>query len=180
MPHPFTAINSRFLQVFEENPDAFTLFFKTAALRDRLAPRLAEIPAYFSFDIQTGAPPTLVISETDPLWQGFPFPVHAGDVYVFDDAIPARAVGGACTMRAAIRVCPGDDDETLVLRLWHELLHAVGQPADDMIPLAAEWQTPFERILWWLWPHFCGPVDVPYWHRKFYHFLTSRAALGGE
>ena len=158
----------------------FTLFFKTAALRDRLAPRLAEIPAYFSFDIQTGAPPTLVISETDPLWQGFPFPVHAGTVYIFDDEIPARAVGGGGGMRASIRVRPEDRVDVLVLRLWHELLHAVGQPADDMIPLAAEWQTPFERILWWLWPHFCGPVDVPYWHRKFYHFLTSRAALGGE
>jgi len=158
----------------------FTLFFKTAALRDRLAPCLAEIPAYFSFDIQTGAPPTLVISETDPLWQGFPFPVHAGTVYIFDDEIPARAVGGGGGMRASIRVRPEDRVDVLVLRLWHELLHAVGQPADDMIPLAAEWQTPFERILWWLWPHFCGPVDVPYWHRKFYHFLTSRAALGGE
>ena len=83
-------------------------------------------------------------------------------------------------MRASIRVCKEDRDEVLIMRLWHELLHAVGQPADDMIPMAAEWQTPFERLLWWLWPHFCGPVDVPYWHRKFYHFLTARAALGGE
>ena len=158
----------------------FTLFFKTAALRDRLAPHLAEIPACFSFDIQTGVPPTLVISETDPLWQGFPFPVHAGDVYVFDDAIPARAVGGACTMRAAIRVCPGDDIETLVLRLWHELLHAVGQPADDMHQLRDEWQTPFDRLVWWLWPYLgWRNYDIPYWHRKFYHWLTTRAALGG-
>ncbi|MDD3071893.1 MAG: hypothetical protein PHX88_11940, partial [Methanoculleus horonobensis] len=104
----------------------------------------------------------------------------AGEAYVFDDIIPARALGGGGDMRAAIRVCEGDSDEVLILRLWHELLHAVGQPADDMTSLASEWQAPIERILWWLWPHFCGPVDVPYWHRKFYHFLTSRAALGGE
>jgi hypothetical protein len=158
----------------------FDLFFKTAALRDRLAPLLGEIPPVFEFTVRTGTPPVTVLSETDPLWSGFLFPDRLGDVYIFDDDIPARALGGACTMRAAIRVRPEDDDETLVLRLWHELLHAVGQPADDMHRLRGEWQTPIERLLWWLWPHFCGPVDVPYWHRKFYHFLTSRAALGGE
>jgi hypothetical protein len=157
----------------------FTLFFKTATLRNRLVPCLAEIPACFSFYLQTGTPPNIVISETDPLWQGFPFPVHAGDVYIFDDEIPARALGGACAMRAAIRVRPEDDDEVLLLRLWHELLHAVGQPADDMIPMAATWQTPLDRLIWWLWPHFCGSRDVPYWHRRFYHYLTARAALGG-
>lgn len=61
------------------------------------------------------------------------------------------------------------------------ILGAVGQPADDMIPMAAEWQTPFDRLMWWLWPYLgWRNYDVPYWHRKFYHWLTARAALGGE
>jgi hypothetical protein len=35
--------------------------------------------------------------------------------------------------------------------------------------------------MWWLWPYLgWRNYDVPYWHRKFYHFLTARAALGGE
>jgi hypothetical protein len=158
----------------------FDLFFKTEDLRQRFEPLLDQIPPYFEFTVRTGTPEVRILSETDPLWLDYPHPVQAGVAYVFDDEIPARAVGGGGGMRASIRVCEGDSDEVLILRLWHELLHAVGQPADDMISMAAEWQTPFERLLWWLWPHFCGPVDVPYWHRKFYHFLTSRAALGGE
>ena len=158
----------------------FDLFFKTEDLRQRFEPLLDQIPPYFEFTVRTGTPEIRILSETDPLWLDYPHPVQAGVAYVFDDEIPARAVGGGGGMRASIRVCKEDRDDVLIMRLWHELLHAVGQPADDMIPMAAEWQTPFERLLWWLWPHFCGPVDVPYWHRKFYHFLTSRAALGGE
>jgi hypothetical protein len=49
-----------------------------------------------------------------------------------------------------------------------------------MHQLRDEWQTPFDRLVWWLWPYLVGyNYDVPYWHRKFYHWLTTRAALGG-
>lgn len=153
----------------------FDLYFKTEALRQRLEPLLDQIPPFFQFEVQTGTPPIVLLSETDSLWAGFPFPTRAGDVYIFDDVIPAQALGGACAMRASVRVRDEDSDNVLVLRLWHELLHAVGQPADDMIPLAAEWQTPWERLLWAVW-RWCGDsVDVPFWHRRFYRWLTRRA-----
>lgn len=158
----------------------FTLFFKTPALRDRVAPLLDQIPPVFTFHLETGTPPVAIISETDPTWIGFPFPVRAGDVYLFDDEIPARAVGGAVYGQAAVRVRNEDPDDVVILRLWHEVLHAVGQPADDMHQLQAEWQTPIDRLLWWLWPHLVGGgYDVPYWHRRYYHWLTTRAAYGG-
>ena len=157
----------------------FVLHFKTEALRQRVAPLLVQLPPFFQFTVRTGTPPVYYFDPNDKTWTGFPFPSRTGDVYVFDDEIPARALGGGMAMRAAIRVRPGDPDDVVILRLWHELLHAVGQPADDMIPLAAEWQTPWERLLWAVWRWLQVPVDVPFWHRRFYRWLTTRAALGG-
>ena len=78
-------------------------------------------------------------------------------------------------MRASIRVREEDTDEVIYLRIWHELLHAVGQPADDMVILAADWQTPLERILWHVWRIFGAPVDIPFWQTKYYMWLTKRA-----
>ena len=129
----------------------FVIYFKTEALRRRLVPLLPQIPPFFQFAVRTGTPEIRYFAP-DETWNGFPFPVDAGDVYVFDDEIPARALGGGGDMRAAIRVRPEDPDNVLILRLWHELLHAVGQPADDMEYLTAEWQTPLQRLLWALWP----------------------------
>ena len=101
-------------------------------------------------------------------------PIHEGDVYIFDDDIPALALGGAYHMRASIRVRDEDTDEVITLRIWHELLHAVGQPADDMVILAADWQTPFERILWYIWRIFGEGGRYPVWQR-YYAWLTARA-----
>ena len=154
----------------------FDLFFKTEALRQRIEPLLSTIPPFFQFTVRTGTPEVRILSDTDLLWLDYPHPVQAGVVYVFDDEIRARAVGGGGNMRASARVLAGDSDTVLVLRIWHELLHAVGQPADDMISLADTWLTPWQRILWTVW-RWCGdPVDVPYWHRRYYAWLTERAA----
>ncbi len=130
------------------------------------------------FDIANryiGTPAVSIGDESDPIWNGFPMPIHEGDVYIFDDDIPALALGGAYHMRASIRVRDEDTDEVITLRIWHELLHTVGRPADEMSILAPEWQTPSERILWYLYRLFNMPVDVPYWQRKYYTWLTKRA-----
>ena len=153
----------------------FNLYFKTPELYDRLVPLLGEIPGYFVFDLKVGTPAVQIISETDPLWIGFPFPVNAGDVYVFDDDILAGAAGGGGDMRASIRISRGDPDDVAIMRIWHELLHAIGQPADDMERLAPEWQKWYERILWRIWPHLFGTRHCPFWHRRFYVWLTKRA-----
>ncbi|MCK9277019.1 MAG: hypothetical protein M0P22_02895 [Methanoculleus sp.] len=156
----------------------FDLFFKTEALRQRLEPHLRLIPPLFEFTVRTGTPEVRYFDQNDPMWKGFPFPVPGGTVYVFDDGIPARALGGGMDMRASVRVLAGDSDEAAILRIWHEVLHAIGQPADDMTRRAAEWQTVSERILWGLWQSLARPVDVPFWHSRFYAWLTERAGAG--
>lgn len=104
-------------------------------------------------------------------------PRNKGDVYIFDDDIPALALGGAYEMRASIRVREEDTNEVITLRIWHELLHTVGQPADDMSVLASVWQTHIDRIVWALFS-ICGlPVDTPFWQRKYYAWLTKRAEI---
>lgn len=161
----------------------FDLFFKTDELRRRLEPHLSLIPPFFRFTVRIGTPEIRYFDPDDPMWKGFPFPVPARTVYVFDDAIPARALGGGMDMRASIRVTREDtDDDALVLRIWHEILHAIGQPADDMARLATEWQSASERLMWVAWQSLSRPVDVPFWHRRFYAWLTERAesAVGGR
>jgi hypothetical protein len=81
--------------------------------------------------------------------------------------------------RASIRVTRDDhDDEAIALRIWHEVLHAIGQPADDMAKRAGEWQSVSDRLMWTAWQSLSRSVDVPFWHRKFYEWLTERAAEG--
>ncbi|WP_292520239.1 hypothetical protein [Methanoculleus sp.] len=157
----------------------FDLFFKTEELRRRLEPHLRLIPPYFQFTVRTGTPEVRYFDQKDPMWKGFPFPVPDKTVYVFDDAIPARALGGGMQNRASIRVTPEDrDDEAIILRIWHEILHAIGQPADDMVKRAGEWQSLSDRLMWAAWQSLSRPLDVPLWHRKFYSWLTDRAAAG--
>lgn len=165
----------------------FTLWFKTPELWFRLIEEVRQtIPGWFEFEIRIGTPPIVVLSDEDPLWVEFPFPTIPGDVYVFDDPIPAGAAGGGVydgrgSGRAAARVMPGDTNEVIALRLWHELLHAVDQPADDMHRLADEWlSSAWDRLLWQVWPWFAGSRDVPRWHRRYYAWLTKCAMEAGQ
>ncbi len=152
----------------------FTLFFQTYELLERFAPILSQIPRFFLFTPLIGTPPLRLLNGDG--WIDFPFPVRPGDVFIFTDDTIVRRVGGGASMRASVRVRDEDPDEVLILRLWHELLHAVGQPADDMTLLASGWQTPIERVLWTVWPYLRGSRDVPFWHRRYYAWLTERAA----
>ena len=137
---------------------------------------LPNLPPFFDIAKRyIGTPAVSIGDASDPMWNGFPMPIHEGDVFIFDDDIPALALGGAYHMRASIRVRYEDTDEVITLRIWHELLHAVGQPADDMVILADEWQTPLERILWHIWRVLGAPVDIPFWQSRYYAWLTARA-----
>ena len=156
---------------------SFTIYCKTSELADIVYLDLIDyLPDFFTItDVVVGIPQVTIGNCTDPLWSGFPFPIDRGVVYVFDDDIPAHALGGGGDMRASIHATPYDPVDVLGLRLWHELLHAVGQPADDMVIRASEWQKAGESILWYLYRLFCLPVDIPFWQRRFYAWLTKRA-----
>lgn len=155
----------------------YHLYCESLDLWKRINPIIPDIPNFFDFDNlnKIGTPKVSIGDESDPNWNGFPMPVNKGDVYIFDDDIPALALGGAYEMRCSIRVRDVDSDEVITLRIWHELLHTVGQPADDMVILASEWQTTGESILWYIWKLFGQPVDIPFWQRKYYAWLTKRA-----
>ena len=158
---------------------SFTIYCKTCELADIVTLDLIDyLPDFFTItDVVVGIPQVTIGNSNDPLWSGFPFPKERGVVYVFDDDIKAHALGGGGDMRASIHATPYDPVDVLGLRLWHELLHAVGQPADDMVILASEWQTTSERIVWYLWKLFNLPVDIPFWQRRFYAWLTERAEM---
>ena len=155
---------------------AFNVYCQNENTYWRVYKLLPNLPPFFDIPyIRIDTPAVSIGDESDPNWNGFPMPIHEGDVYIFDDDIPALALGGAYHMRASIRVRDEDTDEVITLRIWHELLHAVGQPADNMVILANEWQTPLERILWHVWRIFGEPVDIPFWQSRYYAWLTKRA-----
>ncbi len=155
---------------------AFNVYCHNENTYWRVYKLLPNLPPFFDIPyIRIGTPAVSIGDASDPNWNGFPMPIHEGDVYIFDDDIPALALGGAYHMRASIRVRDEDTDEVITLRIWHELLHAVGQPADDMVILASDWQTPVERILWYIWRIFGEPVDIPLWQFRYYAWLTARA-----
>lgn len=157
------------------NPE-FNLYFKTDDLYNFIIPKLYQIPDFFVFKtVKIGIPALQYFDQTNPVINGFPFPVNKGDVYIFDDEIPATAVGLGSYLRASIRVRPEDSIDVVIARIWHELLHAVGQPADDMAMLLKDWASPLEQILWVLWDVFNLPHDVPFWQNRFYKWLTQRA-----
>jgi len=156
----------------------FTLYFETEALRERLESSLSQISSFFVFDVRTGTPATITPYSTDGQpYTGYPYPADPGTAYVFHrdnwqwDGVSLGDGGG----RAAIQVEDNDDIDVVIMRIWHELLHAVGQPADDMEKLAPQWQRWYEIVLWWIWPYLLGSRHCPFWHKRFYAWLTRRA-----
>lgn len=163
-------------QVFGSSPAVVDRVLGLAARFPSLAGRFPEV-----FHLTRGEGEARIFTYTnDRNWEQFPFPLDQGVLYVFDYKIPALAFGGAMAGRASLRALLPEPDDVILCRVWHELLHAVGQPADDMHKLRADWQTPVDRLWWAVWPWFFGPgtYDTPFWHSRFYSWLTRRAEAG--
>jgi hypothetical protein len=154
------------------------IYFENGALLRAVAPMLGIIPAFFRLTPRQGKPKIAYFWPDDPNWSDFPFPVDEGVAYVFcGDGLAARAAGGAFHLRAAIKVMKSEvrNPELIALRIWHELLHAVGQPADGMIPLAEQWLPPEGLAAFRAEQARKRSVDTNYWQQQFYHWLTVRA-----
>ncbi|RXE57459.1 hypothetical protein ABH15_03395 [Methanoculleus taiwanensis] len=157
---------------------ALDVYFETDRLGAAIAPWLGVIPAFFRLTVRPGRPEFAYYWPNDPNWSDFPFPMHEGVAYIFSgDGLAARAAGGAFRLRAAIKVMSGEltRPELVALRIWHELLHAVGQPADDMVPLADRWLPPEGFAGFTKEREAKRSVDTNYWQQQFYHWLTLRA-----
>jgi len=147
-------------------------------LYDRITPNLDQIPPYFQFTgLRVGIPETTPIFYDRKLITEYPYPAKPGEVFIFnfDNWEYDGYSFGDEEGRAAIQVERDDPIDVVILRIWHELLHAVGQPADDMTKMRDEWQTWVDRVIWCIWTRLGYSVDVPYWQRKFYRYLTGRA-----
>lgn len=80
-------------------------------------------------------PPTTTTAPPEwnwgPMWENVPL-VGDPDTLYFCPCVPTTNVRGCFREGCTVMVCPGDSLETLELRAVHELIHALGLPADDM------------------------------------------------
>jgi hypothetical protein len=158
------------------------VYFETERLAQAVGPLLQIIPSFFRLTVRPGTPEISYFWPKDPNWSDFPFPVREGVLYIFcGDGLVSRSAGGAFRLRAAVKVMSRElrDPELVALRIWHELLHAVGQPADDMIPLASRWLPPEGYEAFSAQRRGKKSVDTNYWQQQFYHWLTVRAIEEG-
>lgn len=159
------------------NP-GFRLYFKTMDLLDFIEPELHQIPEFFEFlDISVGIPRVHSPNSVDPVIGDSTDSCVIGDVYISDDdSLDCEAVVDA-HLRVSVDVRPGCDIDVAVMDIWRALLRAIDLPADSMADLLPDWATPLERVMWALWPWVFGSHDVPFWHRRFYRWLTTRADM---
>ncbi|MBN1195586.1 MAG: hypothetical protein JXA08_09635 [Methanomicrobiaceae archaeon] len=150
----------------------FTVYFENEPLSQRVKPLLPDIPAYFELDRGEEECDFECPWPDDPNWCDFPFPKTPGKVYVFSgEGKEARCLGGHFFGRVAVMVKDHDDGETITLRIWHELLHAVDMPADDMNTAPSEWiPSLFMRFVF----RVTGAIFRNYWERRYYLYLTQK------
>ena len=90
---------------------AFRVYCQNENTYWRVYKLLPNLPPFFDIPyIRIDTPAVSIGDASDPNWNGFPMPIHEGDVYIFDDDIPALALGGDYHMRASIRVRDEDTD----------------------------------------------------------------------
>ena len=102
-------------------------------------------------------------------WAHIPL-VPAGCCYLFP-CVPGTNIRG-CVWQggASVMVCPGDSLETLELRAVHELIHALGLPADDM---RAWIRSSLPMALIYIVTRCLRLRTEESWQRLYYHHLLS-------
>jgi hypothetical protein len=92
--------------------------------------------------------------------------------YVIPSSIEYKGpyLGAYISNAITILVMPKDTREDLTLRVWHELLHYHGQPADDMDLLIQECVGAWDLFIYPIAKYF----RKNYYERKFYEYLTGR------
>jgi len=157
-------------------PARFDLYYETSTLREQIEPMLSSIPDYFYLRPCDGTCELKYHSNVN--WQDFPFPVEKNTVYIFwGDGKNRKYAGGNSDGCVSVMVQKQEisSPKKISLRIWHELLHAVGQPADGMKKNAAQWIT----SPWMLWIFnglaVVGLENRSFFHEPYYQWLTERA-----
>jgi len=104
-------------------------------------------------------------------YYGFPECQLANTGYIFYRNFPTEAIRGLGIPGGglSVMITPSDTDETIRLRIWHELLHTVQQPGrnpDDMDAWIND--NLFRRFVRWL-----GILSEETWQRLYYDYLTG-------
>jgi len=94
---------------------------------------LLKVPSFFSI-IRVEYNPSQVTWYTTGAWKGWPMPVAENHIVVVDgDKRGLQYNGGTVGSRCAVAMRPYDSSGELGVRIWHELLHTLRLPADDML-----------------------------------------------
>jgi len=154
----------------------FDVYYETTALREQIEPMLSSIPPYFDLH---GCEGTCELKcHPHPDWNGFPFPVPEMTVYIFSgDEKNLKYAGGNYGGCVSVKILNQEiaSPEKIALRVWHEMLHAVGQPADDMKEYAPKWTTSALMLFFFQFCAIFGLENTAYFHKQFYLWLTDRA-----
>lgn len=94
---------------------------------------LLKVPSFFSI-IRVEYNPSQVTWYTTGAWKGWPMPVAENHIVVVDgDKRGLQYNGGTVGSRCAVAMRGGDTPRELGVRIWHELIHTLRLPADDML-----------------------------------------------
>jgi len=138
----------------------------------RIISLLKNLPAPFSSFSYTLLP-QYDLGPTTPSDQygGFPECQLHKTGYIFFRNFPTTAIRGLAFPGGglSVMITPADTDETIRLRIWHELLHTVQQPGQNPDDMDA-WinDNLFRRIVRWL-----GILSEETWQRLYYDYLTG-------
>jgi|Deesub1362B_J571_1020462.scaffolds.fasta_scaffold00514_18 hypothetical protein len=160
----------------------YRIFIEPGIDEEKILKALKVLPGYFKFEFKDWSDLDYSVYEEGD-WKGFIMPSKVGDIAIFDGIKhEARFGGGTISNRCGIAVFGGESIFELGLRIWHELLHAKGMPADSMLgnlefigwmDAAQKLSFTVSRIL-----RKNKLAHSSKWQVLYYHFLTQKLLEG--
>jgi hypothetical protein len=130
------------------NPRYISVYIEDGVGTEFVRRSLQYVPGYWEFGL-TGERPPCYTFLGDKNWEGFPIPLAAGEIVIFDGEACNAKYGGGCVGESAgiARFNHDTDEYRFGLRIWHELLHASHVDADAMLrsPGFDQWLEPSIR-----------------------------------
>lgn len=156
---------------------------------DKIKKALSMVPSYFEFEVHgdpaewNGVIAFATVYDSGD-WRGFIIPEQDNTIIIFDGKRRnVKFAGGTIGNRIGVAVFGNESVETLYLRIYHELLHALGLPADDMPNNSefVEWLTNMLRIALYVDKKlfYSKFINNPKWQNLYYTYLLLKYVEGG-
>lgn len=167
------------------NHVAFRVYIEQSLENEKLKilKALSMIPNFFSFEFKDWSEADyFVYDEGD--WENFVMPTTDNTIIFFDgDSREINYAGGTLGTRIGVAVFDYDTIESIYLRTYHELLHTLGLPADDMTTNRefVQWLSKMLRLALFLDKKFFYEkfIHNPKWQNIYYDFLLIKYLEGG-